>query len=533
MKNNLKIYSVVILVLIALSVGYVRAAHAEVNLENGLYHRHIALTNKEEWKGFDLELIYSTEHTEIGDFGPGWGSPANRRFIVAPDGTARVVSYCPREESIYAAQADKKKSSVELVNQMVQRGILSHLDRGKADDQPEYRFELWNENREQLKDLMQVEPVEGQSGIGSCIPKKLSIQKNGYRLTAADGKWLEFDRSGNNLGEKTDKKTILTFIRDSKGRVYSIKANDGRNATLNYSTGDLVAAIKTSDGREATFNYDDDGKLTSLVSLDGNRYDFTYYKNSNLLENVSENGDTKELIGYTPIGLVKTVTDEYGNTQWYSYFNGPVIEPDRFFGTVVANKDVNDVNSSVYQYWFKQSSHGEQLWRSFKEEDGSETVMWDDRGLPVKQQNDARVTEFKYDGKNRLIRKTDSNGMTIDLTYDDTVSMVSTVFYHDENNPKAKSVEVAYTYDARGNLLKAKTNNGDTFTLTYDDQDQTTSFSDGTIKAILVYNKLGKIDSIHVPGKGKILLSYDDSGQLKERRSELEKEYGGTSQQLS
>jgi hypothetical protein len=126
-------------------------AVAEVNLSNGHYHRHIALTSREEWHDFELDLVYYPSTEKTGAIGSGWGLMAERHFQAAPDGVARIISYCEREEGILVPPVFDRNASEPLIKKLVDLAskdpeLIKDAYRDHLVADPGFRFNEWSSN---------------------------------------------------------------------------------------------------------------------------------------------------------------------------------------------------------------------------------------------------------------------------------------------------------------------------------------------------------------------------------------------------
>ena len=509
--------------MVVLALGVTPSASlAEVTLVDGLYHRHVALMKDDDWKDFHLQLVYFSKRSEKGTFGAGWGLLSDRRFVVAPDGVARLISYCEREESLYAPPVFDGKASNMLIQRLVDLASLQTESereeyRLQLASDPGLRFDAWFANRVELGGLKQHEPVSGGSGVGSCTPRILRTQHNGYRLTSGSD-WFDFNPTGDLVSEGTVS-VILTFHRDAHGRIVAIDGPSGRKVSMVYNTNGLVRELNLSDGRKATFAYGDSGNLLAFTTFSGERYSCTYHEDG-LLEKLSLNDVTNEQIDFADNGQVRKVIDSTGATQWYSYCGGPREEKGRFQGAVITRKDGEEMFTMVQQHWFTVGGDGiERLKRVFRELDGPETLSFDDSGQVIEQRLAEEVITYAYDAKHRLVGRKSSYGATVELSYDDEHWKISRV----RSSTAEDTVQVGFSYDARSNLKRIETSTGEAFELTYNDRAQIATISDGKSLLTFQYNSAGKAAVIAVQGMGKIITTYTESGEVVSVSTELEK----------
>lgn len=299
----------------------------------------------------------------------------------------------------------------------------------------------------------------------------------------------EYDAFGNRVKVIDALGGIFTMTYDAVGNL--ISRTDCNLHTTTYQYDGLNRLIREIDpvGKVTQTLYDGEGNRIKVIDRNGNttqsEYDLrqrlikttdallqpvtqAYDGNDNRVSITDKNGHTTAFAYDVQNRLIKT-TDALGNMFTMTY--DPV-------GNRLTETDANN-HTTVYEY--------DALNRVVKKTDAVGCVTqlaYDSPGrcvgctgptkgssLVTKQiDGNAKVTYFKYDGLDRLVRQVRKQGPTDDSEDSDDAI---TVYTYDSNNNRLTMTEpngntTTYVYDALNRQIQVTNAAGDTTTMTYD-----------------------------------------------------------------
>ncbi|HLE11245.1 MAG TPA: DUF6531 domain-containing protein [Bacteriovoracaceae bacterium] len=513
--NNFKIFIIPILAILVSA-----STLAGVNLKNGNFY--ISYTDiKVPGGGHDLEITrtYNSKSADKGWFGVGWGSDYETFLNVGPDGS--IVIYengsgaqtrFTSKESINVEDAAKK-----IVDAMRKTSELSE-----------------NVAQDLMKKLK-----------GDEVLRRTYAQKYKVKSEFADGTILY----SNVRGIQTVKKHADGFVRsysdgrsenfNLSGKLIKVSDKNGYSVTLNYNKGNTLESIKDSQGKQLFFEWYPDSKVKNIWSagdkktvykydgdnlvesldVEDNVYKYQYDSNHNMTKITYSNLSTLEIAYDRKMQFVSEITTRTGEKTKYSYGSNPQ-NPQLHYWTEVSKvgKDGKIENDSTnkYEYEMKVRPDGSQYtYRIVTGQPGfeTETIYSECCSLPLKITRGKHVTNFEYNDKGLLVKKSSTKGEFVALTYHETFNKITRVV----NNDGWTNFE----YDKNGNLYKAENGAGKAVLLIYDSQGRITKMVDhekstGKKRSLsFIYNALGKPVEISMDNVGKINVVYDNYGEIK------------------
>ncbi len=333
-------------------------------------------------------------------------------------------------------------------------------------------------------------------------------------LTAASGKLVLETKE--NI-KYTYESGYLTKIEDANGNVVTIQLGGdnlpvkiidsvGREYLISYSAG-KITSITDPAMRTITYVYDDNGNLIEQRGPGGRLKGRYSYENGRLSEVKDREGNVTSSLTYSHGGMMRSMTDEAGETSYYIHSVTPLGE--------LAIYESEDEEALAVDESLLYSMY-----------DSYDMLILDNEGLVYEYGEDGSIS--KIDGLNSdktLVTYTyDSYGnVTNILTKDkeervlenstftysyfagtDKVSSCTenTVTYtHDEENPSnasSETVTITSTFDSRGNLLSERTVQGaedDTYFYTYGTDGLVLTETDGEAETLYSYDEYGYVSS--------------------------------------
>jgi RHS repeat-associated protein len=340
-----------------------------------------------------------------------------------------------------------------------------------------------------------------------------------------------YDRAGNVLTSTDGRGTSTSFTYDPTGLVLTEKQPTAAGATINTS-----------------FGYDLAGNRTRYTDGRGNGF-WTTYNSWGLPESTIEPAtaaypnaaDRTFTTTYDAAGQAVAVASPGGVSQTYTYDSMGELTAQAGTGAAASTR----TRSFGYDLGGRMTS--------FSAPGGTNTVSYDDRGLPVTIAGPSGNSSFSYTADGSTASRTDAAGTTAytydgagrlatlknpaagsDLTYDyDNDSAVSKITYGGTGNARSFSYDglkrvtadelktaggtsiakIGYGWDANSNeTSKTTTNfNGTTTTNTYgyDLADRLTSWNNGTATVGYTYDEAG-----NRTGNGSTTYTYDQRNRL-------------------
>lgn len=508
-------------------------AFAGVNLKNGnFYISYTYIDVPGSGKNLSITSTYNSKSTEVGSFGFGRGYYYDTKIVTNPDGCAIVhehgaggtTRFCPQNK------VDPVKASQKIVDTMKKSSSLT----AKAEKD---LMERLTNNAELRHVYARRYKVSTDISAGSTLYsnqrgiQELQVTKDGFVRKSNDGKVEYFDNQGqlSKIKEKNGYSISFTY---KDGKVFSIKDSAAKQIYFSWYANGLVKELWSVGDKKAKFKYDENKNLIYSVDVDGNEYGYSYDANHNLTKVVynpdPETGKVKKgekedsiQMEYDPkTFFITKKTERNGDVTEYKYGNDPKRPKDHYW-TLVTKKGFNNRKvTNRYEYEIKTRPDGSRYtYRILTQINGikTETIYSECCGLPLKIARGKNVTNFEYNDKGLLTKKTSSKGDSVSIKYDDKHNKISEV--------KNASGITKFKYDAKGNLTLAENSRGKKVLLVYNSKGKISKMVDKDSKSkqqrvlAFTYNALGKPVRIEMEKIGTINVSYNNFGEIKKVES--------------
>lgn len=284
--------------------------------------------------------------------------------------------------------------------------------------------------------------VFDETFFGSRRHELVSItDPNGITLTLTPTGLLRSDGLG------------ISFVRDAAGRITSLQGPNGGQVLYEYDAAGDLAAVTDEEGNRTTFVYDGDHNLIEILDPSGQPVQAQEYDPDGRLVALEDpTGGRIEMIHDLAANL-EVVVDRRGNQTVYAY----------------------DANGNV--------------------EEKTELTQVDG----VRQ---AVSTTYTYDGSDRLLTLTDSNGVVTAFTYDSAGNVLS-----ETTDPGGLGLVTSFTYDSAGRVLTVTDPRGNIQSNTYDANGNLLTRTD----------RAGETTTYAYDGRGLVVLETDPLGNYVER----------------
>lgn len=494
-------------------------AFGGVNLKNGNYY--ISYTDIiVPGGGNDLEVVrtYNSKSTDKGWFGFGWGSDyetyltvsADGSVVVHENGSGALTRFTPKETVNADAAADKiieaMRKKTTLTNKVAKNLKKRLLNDAELRQAYSRRFNV------KAKLSSGTTLYSNVRGI-----QKITKIKDGYKRIYNDGKIEEFNEAGN-LTKVSDKHGYKLDFNYKNGKLSSIKDSSAKQLFFSWYPDGKVKNIWSAGDKKTAYSYNGDD-LVSSSDVAGNTYKFGYDDNHNMTK-ISYSDKTNMQIKYErKTQFVSEVVDRSSDSTKYVYGSNPKNPEYHYWTTIVKTRKNREPIKSRYEYEIKKRPDGSQYTYRIATDVNNiktETVYSECCSLPVKITRGKNITNFEYNKKGLLVKKSSNRGDYTELKYHEKLNKITRVVNNDG--------WTNFSYDKKGNLSKAVNNKSQSVLLIYDRKGRITKMVDygkSSKKRTLTfkYNALGKPVEIAMNKIGKINVAYDNYGEIKKVES--------------
>lgn len=482
----------------------IQTVSAEVDYESGIYistHADIAgINNQSSIFALPLERTYNSSALHTRMFGQGWGTIYETVLTVSDTGIIIIQDGGSGKKSFYALpqkiQKTHKKTHTTLLNN--HSFSNNYRSRGAID------------SATAQQETKQEKTYQWRLGCAVGVVQK---ESDGYKRMLAER--TDFFDSKGRLYKATNKNgTIITIHRNEKDQISHINDNKGHCLTLDYSSDGFVIHAKRGH-KEISYGYQ--GKTLVQVDRKDDTLNYTY-NDENLLVKTLAHQEAIVTVTYDSDGRVSSVQLPNGTLRTYRYLDktSPLVENGYTHGLL--NTEFLD-NQKIWQrtvlYARENNQYGlNHVSRILKKNDlGQTETRYQECGLPVSYIAGEFRTQSHYNDDCRLIMQ--NNGKVIKrLSYDTEHQKISEVTI--TNRHSSNATWSRFTYDEKGNLIHGKTSEALEAHLTYDLNSRIASMTDQKGQVLsFEYNDAGQPTLIAMTGGGKLVISYDEEGEIK------------------
>ncbi|MBL6989282.1 MAG: RHS repeat protein [Bacteriovoracaceae bacterium] len=506
------------LILVLLSFN----TYAGVNLKNGNFY--ISYTDiVVPGGGHDLEIVrtYNSKSTDNGFFGIGWGTAYETYLVPAADGSVVVhengagalTRFTPKVAVNAEAAAKKIVDAMRKRSALSQKAANDLIKKLKNDAELRQAYA----RRFEVKARLAAGTVLYSNTRGL---QQLHVVKSGYKRVYNDGKEEYFSKVGKLTKIKDKNGYTLKFVYNKDGNLKAIKDSQSKQLFFSWYPDKKVKEIWSAGDKKTFYTYKGHN-LVQSKDVAGNIFKYTYDNNHNMTQ-IAYTDYSKMSIKYTrKTQFVEKVTSRNGESTEYKYDQNPK-NPEFHYWTKVTKKtkDGKAVSSNRYEYEIKTRPDGSQYTYRIAtqvNEINTETIYSECCGLPLKITRGKHVTNFEYNSKGLLTKKTSTKGTFVQLDYHKKLNKITKVVNNDG--------WTSFSYDKKGNLSKAVNSGGKSVLLIYDRRGRITKMVDYAKAAkkkrtlSFTYNALGKPVEIAMSKVGKINVAYDNYGEIKKVES--------------
>ena len=503
------------------AVAFVMPVWAGVNLKNGnFYISYTDIVVPGGGKKLEITRTYNSKSTESGWFGFGWGSDFETRLETSADGSVVVHEHGAGAKTRFIPKTsiDGEAAAKKIVEAMRKRTQLTEQAANQLTEKLKNNAELRHTYALNFK-------VQTTVAAGTILyssergSQELHVLKDSYVRKYPDGKQETYDLKGNLLKIADKTGYSIAFVWKD-GKLESIRDSQAKQIFLSWYTEGRVKEVWSAGDKKAEYKFDGENLVFSK-DVGGNTYEYGYDKSHNLTE-IRYGDKSKTTVKYEPKTLfVQEILDRNGESTKYQYGNDPKAPEDHYWTTVVKNGFDGKPASNRYEYEIKTRPDGSRYtYRIVTDINGikTETIYSECCSLPLKIARGKQVTNFEYNDRGLLVKKSSTKGDFVQIDYDDAINKIKKV----TNNEGVTD----FTYDKQGNLVTARNDKGKQVLLVYDTKGKITKMVDHDKKSdqkrtlSFKYNALGKPVEIEMEKVGKINVAYDNYGEIKKVESD-------------
>jgi YD repeat-containing protein len=495
-------------------------ASAGVNLKNGnFYINYFDVILPGGGKNLEISRTYNSKATKKGWFGFGWGSEFETSLTVAADGSVVINENGSGAQTRFVPNkpVNVEEAAANIIKAMQQKSSMSeevvkNLSKKLMGDE-ELRQAY------AIKYGVKAEISEGSELISNSrgLQKVIKLN-NGFKRQFNNGKFELYNLEGQ-LTEINDLNDYKITLEYKDGFVSNIKDTMGKQLFFEWFGAGKVKSISSTSNQKSEYKFDG-FNLVESKDIAGNVYKYSYDANHNLTSVIYSDGAKME-VTYTPkTQFVDSVKSRDGQITKYKYESDPK-NPTLHYWTLVTKVMGGKEVTNRYEYEMKVKDDGSQYnYRTFTDIDGlkTETIYSECCQNPVRITEAGDTTSFEYNEKGLLTKKTATNGKFVKLEYDEKLNKINKVTNNDG--------WTQFDYDKKGNLAKAQNDQGKAVLLIYDLKGRISKMVDTNknknVKRAITfkYNASGKPTEIAMSKVGKIDVTYDSFGEIKEVKSD-------------
>lgn len=348
-----------------------------------------------------------------------------------------------------------------------------------------------------------------------------------YEITREDQSICSFNETGNLVQIKGEDGSILTFNRDSDGRLTGV-TREGVTMAVATTPEGMIASVTMQNGGTFRYIYDANQNLISVTDPLGGTKRFVYDQSHRMTEWYDENGTRVVKNTYDGDDRVISQTDETGGRITLRYEAGKTTAADAKGNTTVYEYDKFFRTTAIHYAdgTAETKEYGNNLLLKDTDRTGVVTAFaYDGNGNITEKTVGNAHTSYTYNAQGKLTGYTDALGNTATAEYDAAGNLIkttdaegsTTLFTYDNRNRLMEQTDAngnRHTYSYSGNYLSEEKVNGETAgTYTYGAMGELLTVADGAGNTTsYTYDLLCRVTKVRYPAGGTQVISYDRTG---------------------
>ena len=442
-----------------------------------------------------LSRTYNSLSTGTGWFGFGWGSRFETRLVVMPDGTAVVHETGNGQINYYrpTGKIDVAAGTEQIVQLVTQRDKLT------PDAAETLRKQLTADEELRMRKVRDY-GMHNELAVGAmlasdqCDGAMLSRTADNYRRKNCDGGDDYFDLQGRMVRHEDDDGYVINANYDG-ARPQAISDTQGNVLKFVWTPAGRLQDATTNGNHHLIYSYDGKNNLVKSNDVNGNAYKYDYDENHNMTRVTYIDDSTMRITYVSPeSGRASSVTERSGDKWDYEYRVDPA-DSQHTWTKIIATSSSGRQSMREYEFHRQRTQTGEERLSAVAIADGG----------------DRRQTG--YDSKGRVVRKVSGAGDVIEFVY------------HPHNDKlilvMSKGLTTTFHYDENGQLTSARNSVGQRIDLDYGATGsiqrmvETSSREKVRRELLFKYDNNEKPVEISLTGVGKIVVEYDEKGEIR------------------
>lgn len=504
--------------------------HALVDMRNANYSDSwLDLNISGLGYNFRVNRTYNSRSIFVGMFGFGWCSDFETVIEKLPEGRLKLTECGAGQEITYTptkfhqAALDKlteeiiahyKKKNPQASPETIQ--TLRQQVRGNN-----YVRSEWAKDAGLDKKFANLQKGMVFTADGMSI-EKIIFDGVSYTRQLADGSSQRFNAEGK-LTALYDKNGNYLKFTYNGAVLKDITDNTGKRLTFTFYPNRRVKEIVGPGNIRAEYKYKGEN-LVEVVNMWKNKYTYEYDDTHNLTKIVYPDNTFKALTYNQKKDWVTSFTERANEgvtcSEYYTYETSKTNPKDHFWSIAVKKCNNEVVNESRFEFWYKTGKSGKRylsrvLSKSLS--DSLDVTYHPENGRPVAIKKDGVTTTFDY-YPNGLIKERTTPTAKMVFEYKNEFNKVSKVTTHffDDKGKVIKKRDTVFGYDKKANLVTARNSDGQSVQLTYDDRGRIATIVDQAKKEVIIKydERTGKPGKITRPKVGTIVLTYKKNGEI-------------------
>ncbi len=515
----------ILLLLLSSTLLFVSSTFAVVDLKNANYAS--SWTDIEvPGTGYDLKILrtYNSRSLFNGVFGFGWCSDFETKIEVNPEGNLLLTECGAGLEILFASREVSKKDVERTITQVIAK-MRAEKRVGQTEEQLRTTATQMMENDEYRMDMAKkygiaVPVKEGTKFFANGREvENIVFAKGIYTRNLADGSSQRFSPDGL-MTAMYDKNGNFLKLEYDKNLLIRVTDNNARSLTFRYHANNKkIREITGPFGLKAEYKFEGLDNLAAVTNQWKHAFTYKYDELHNLVRATWPDKTFIELKYDVKNDWVIGFTDRQKCNEVYKYEFSDKNPKLNYWATLKKTCGKEVVVDNRYEFWYAQRSDGSGfLKRVLTNEDADETdITYNDLGKPILIRKNKDTMNFEYftDG---LVKTKFNSTMKMSFEHNNPhkkVSQVRTEYFNEKGKRTATRV-TQFKYDNRSNLVYAQNSDGQTVNMTYDTKGRIATITDQAKKLVKIEyeERLGKPAVVTRPGLGTIRVTYKANGEI-------------------
>jgi YD repeat-containing protein len=503
-------------------------AYAVVDMKNANYaESFVDITMPGTGIDFKVQRYYNSRSIFSGFFGYGWCSDYETSIEKTPEGGLKLQECGAGQEVTYRLGKSNEvglESTVSAILKYAKETNHSatpqYLEGLKNEllSNPGLRVRWAKEAKLKIPEIK-----KGSTYVADTLEvETIVFDGTNYTRTLADGTSQKFDGAGHLIFiyDKNQNYVKISYVND---QIKEVTDNAGRRLTFSFYPNRRVHQIIGPGNIRAEYKFKGED-LVEVQNMWKNTYTFLYDDVHNLTRVNFPDKTFKALTYNKNMDWVMSFTDRViegvSCTENYAYEMDKQNPHDHYWATAIKKCGKEVKNEARFEFWHKRRADGSKYLARVltkSSNDSLDVTYHPELGRPTQIKKNGQVTTFGY-YPSGLIQWKSTEAAKLNFEYKNKFNKVSRVVteYFDNAKKASRKRETDFNYDNKANLVSAANSDGQTVNMTYDLRGRIASITDQAKKEVLIQydEKTGKPSIITRPKLGTIKVTYKANGEI-------------------